>query len=214
MSTSTMIFIFQILSGIFWTLVYILIIKRGFQDKTYGMPLAALAANVSWEFIYSFILPHTPPQLYVDYVWLTFDIVIVIQTLIFGKKALKDILPGNWFYMVFILSLITAFGTVLLMSYEFQNPDGRYAAFGQNLMMSILFVTMLLQRKNVDGQSLYIAIFKMVGTLLPAILTFLLCPQSKLLHFLSIMIFIFDCIYIVMVYKKCRKLKINPWLRL
>lgn len=93
MSISSIIIPFQILSGIFWTLVYVLIIKRGFQDKTYGMPLAALVANVSWEFIFSFILPHQPPQLYVDYVWLSFDIVILIQTLIYGKKALKDIIP-------------------------------------------------------------------------------------------------------------------------
>ncbi len=33
-------------SGVFWTVAYILIIKRGSQDKTFGMPLTALYANI------------------------------------------------------------------------------------------------------------------------------------------------------------------------
>lgn len=41
--------------GVSWTLAYMLIIKRRFQDKTFGMPLTALCANLSWEFIFSFL---------------------------------------------------------------------------------------------------------------------------------------------------------------
>ncbi len=52
----------QIGSGFFWTVVYILIIKLGFQEKTYGIPKTALCANLSWEFIFSFIHPHDVPR--------------------------------------------------------------------------------------------------------------------------------------------------------
>jgi len=45
-------------SGLFWTLTYLIIIRRGFIDKSYGMPLAALSANISWEAI--FLLYETP----------------------------------------------------------------------------------------------------------------------------------------------------------
>ena len=31
----------KLLSGLCWTLTYILIINRGFQDQTYGMPVLA-----------------------------------------------------------------------------------------------------------------------------------------------------------------------------
>jgi len=34
-------------SGAFWTLACVLIIRRGFLDETYGMPLVALCANAS-----------------------------------------------------------------------------------------------------------------------------------------------------------------------
>jgi hypothetical protein len=44
-------------SGLLWTVTYLLIIRRGFLDHTYGMPLAALCANLSWEFVFSFVFP-------------------------------------------------------------------------------------------------------------------------------------------------------------
>src|SRR5690606_17274353 len=87
----------KILSGVCWTLAYILIIRRGVMDKYYGMPVAALCANLSWEFIFSFILPHSKPQLYIDYTWLFFDVGILIQYLAFGKREFPSLLPRSWF---------------------------------------------------------------------------------------------------------------------
>ena len=37
-----------VLSGIAWTITYVALVYRGFKDRTYGMPLAALALNISW----------------------------------------------------------------------------------------------------------------------------------------------------------------------
>ena len=61
-------------SGAFWALAYVLIIRRGFLDATYGMPLVALCANVSWEFIFSFVHPHGPVQRPVNIVWFLLDL--------------------------------------------------------------------------------------------------------------------------------------------
>ncbi len=52
----------QLGMGLFWIITYILIIKRGFQDKKYGMPMVALCANISWEFIFTFIYPQNDLQ--------------------------------------------------------------------------------------------------------------------------------------------------------
>jgi len=112
----------EIGSGIFWTLVYILIIRRGFYDKTYGMPITALCANISWEFIFSFMIPHDPPQNYVNGVWFFFDLIIVVQTLSFGKVAFE---PTKLFYPAFFLGLITSFGAILAITYEFKDWEGK-----------------------------------------------------------------------------------------
>ena len=51
----TLITVLTLTSGISWTIVYLTIIYRGFKDKTCGMPFFALALNIAWEFIFSFL---------------------------------------------------------------------------------------------------------------------------------------------------------------
>ncbi|VVB89154.1 Uncharacterised protein [uncultured archaeon] len=201
--------------GIFWSLTYILIIWRGFKDKTYGMPLAALCANISWEATFSFIHPHSPPQLYINYIWFFLDVLIVLQFLKFGKPEFPDFSKRR-FYAVFLLALATAFPLVLSITYEFNDWQGAYSAFGQNLMMSVLFVAMLLSRKDLRGQSIYIALFKMLGTGVSSMAFYLYQPISHgsfLLPFFFISIFIYDLIYLGIVYQKYKEYNIPLWKR-
>ncbi len=201
--------------GLFWSLTYILIIRRGLKDKTYGMPLAALCANISWEAIFSFIYPPSIPQLYINYIWLFLDIFIVLQFLKFGKSEFR-VLSNKQFYTMFLLVLITAFGFVFSISYEFSDWKGAYAAFGQNLMMSILFIAMLFRRDDLRGQSIFIALFKMIGTTLSSLAFYFYSPITQgsiLLPFLFVSIFVYDLIYTVMVYQKYREQGISLWNR-
>ena len=203
-----------ILSGVFWSLTYILIIVRGFKDKTFGMPLVALCANISWEFIFSFIYPSPPPQVYINITWFLLDAVIVFQIFYFGKSVFADLLPKGSFIPLFLLSLILSFVLILNISAELDNYHAKYAAFGQNFIMSVLFVFMLLRRNDLKGQSIYIALFKMIGTVLPSILFYTNYPALALLNTLYIAIFIFDALYLVMLYAKHKELGINPWKRI
>src|SRR3712207_3001751 len=127
-------------SGVLWTLAYLLIIRQGFLDSTFGMPLAALCANVSWEFIFAFVYPHDLPQRAVNVVWFSLDLIILVQLLLYGPREFSG-LPRRLFYAAFALALATAFGAVSTMTLQFGDFDGAYSAFGQNLMMSVLFVT-------------------------------------------------------------------------
>lgn len=207
-----------LMSGVFWVATYALIIKRGFQEKTFGMPIIALCANISWEFIFAFLWQHPSPYRYTNMVWFAFDAVILIQTLKFWKTEFPDI-SGKVFYPTFVVSLITGFCLVLLTSLEFGDWRGAYTAFGQNLMMSIVYITMLHRRDSPRGQSIYIAAFKMVGTLLASLAFGAYSPaemfeMSPLFPFLYASTLVFDVAYIVMVYRKCREQGINPWKRL
>lgn len=204
----------QIGSGLLWTLTYLFIIKRGFQDRALGMPLVALCANISWEFIFAFIYPHEAPQVYVNVVWFLFDVIILLQALKFGRFDFNRNLPARLFYPVFALTLLMSFCAVLFITREFRDYDGKYAAFGQNLMMSVMFVSMLLRRWSLRGQSIYIALSKMLGTLLPSILFYMFYPAHGLLNFLYVAIFVFDLIYFVMLYRKCLEEGISPWARI
>ena len=190
--------------GICWILTYIFIISKGFKDKTYGMPLIALCANISWEFIFSFIFPHTPPQLFINYLWFGLDIIIVIQFLKYGKNEFSD-LSSSKLYTLFTFLIVSEFGIILVGSITIGEFKGVYSAFGQNLLMSILFIMMLFKRNSLRGQSFYIAIFKMFGTGLTSLHYYLYEPISQssfILPSLFVSIFVFDIVYIYLIIKR------------
>ena len=188
-------------SGVLWTITYLLIIRRGFLDRTYGMPLVALCANLSWEFIFSLVFPHGPLQRPVNVVWFSLDLIVLYQLLRYGPREFAR-LSKKVFYAMVALGFCMAFLAVLFITLEFEDFDGVYSAFGQNLMMSVLFIVMLYSRKSLRGQSLSIALTKMGGTAL-ASAGFLFFSVSYeewvLLPFLYGSILIFDLIYFVMV---------------
>lgn len=201
----------MMIGGAFWSATYILIIRRGFKDKTFGMPMAALCANISWEAIFAFLTPHDAPQLYVDYVWFSLDAIIVVQFLKYGSKEFPKI--SRWqFYGLFVLGILIAGQMILAVNHELKDDIGAYAAFGQNLMMSVLFVAMLISRDGINGQSFYIGLFKMIGTGLSSLAFYLYKPiaqESVILQYLFVAIFVFDIIYTVAIYKKCKERE-NP----
>ncbi len=205
----------MVVGGLFWSLTYFLIIRRGFKDKTFGMPLVALSANISWEAIFSLIYPPLPPQLYINYAWFALDIVIVFQFLRFGKSEFLKFSTKK-FYSMFSLTSLVAFGLIFSITYELRDFLGVYTAFGQNLVMSILFIFMLFGRNGIRGQSTYIAFFKMLGTGVISLAFYLYQPisqESILLPTLYVSIFVIDVIYLVLLYRKIRENKISPWLR-
>lgn len=190
------------LSGIAWTLVYIFIIIKSFKDKRCGMPLFALAYNLSWEFVYSFLLSGDwNIQRIINLVWLAFDVVILIAYFKYEKKPFEKEYSSGFLPWTTI-TFITAFIIILAAKGEFSGYLGaQYSAFLQNLMMSVLFIQMFMKRKSKAGQSLIIAYGKMIGTLAPTILVFL-AKGSMLLQTIGLVIFIFDAIYIYLLTTK------------
>ncbi len=188
--------------GIFWTLAYALIIKRGWEDRTYGMPIVALCANLSWEFIFVFVFPHDVLQRAVNATWLALDLVIFLQVLFFGPKEFPT-LP-LWFFRVLVLGgLVLGFGAVFSVTVEFSDYQGAYAAFGQVTMMGVLFLWMLYARRSLRGQSFAIAVCKMWGSALAAGAFWLYEPiveGSVLLPFLFVVGFVLDALYACLVW--------------
>jgi hypothetical protein len=197
-------------SGLFWTVTYILIIRRGMLDRTYGMPLVALCANISWEFIYSFVLPSDGIQRIVNIIWFALDTVIVWLFLRYGPKEFAD-LSKRTFYTLAIVTLITSFCAVLFAGLTFHD-HGTYSAFGQNLLMSAAFIAMLYRRKALRGQSISIAVCKLIGTACASLAFYLystLSQHSILLQFCYIAIFVYDIVYVVMIYMQQKQQKIQ-----
>jgi hypothetical protein len=222
------------LSSLFWTSAYSLIIRRGWKDRTFGMPLVALAANLSWEVIFlveTIRLDGADARLALILPWTLLDGAIVWQCLRFGASDFSDPLVRRWFRP--LLVAIIAFTALVMRSFirEVHDAIGWYTAFGQNLLMSILFVAMLLRRGDVRGQSIYIAISKLLGTWFAFVLALFWSPptlhehwktllppayypMAPLLGTLYVGTLAFDLLYVALLARACRQSGVNPWRRL
>jgi hypothetical protein len=205
MSVETIKTILTLVSGLCWTLVYIEGIRIGIKDRSYAIPFYALALNLSWELLHAYLGLRTmiDLQTIINVVWFLFDVGILYTYFSFGKKYFP-VKFARWFVPWSILGVITAF----LIEYAFVRQFGRfaggaYAAFLQNLLMSVLFIAMLVRRGSSEGQSLTIGVSKWLGTLAPTI-TFGMIgggtfsgPNSFIL-IVGLLCSVFDLIYIWM----------------
>lgn len=91
---------------------------------------------------------------------------------------------------------------------------GIFTGWGLALMMGVLFIAMLLSRDDLRGQSLYIALFMMLGNLGAFLFDITAAPRMpSLVNYLVLFSLSLNALYAVMVYRKARALGINPWRR-
>lgn len=230
-------------SGVFWLLAYILIIYRGFKDKSYGMPVVALIGNIAWEFIFGVGIESGCPVTWAscpsaviqarNFIWLLFDFAILYTVLKFGRQYFTSFLQ-RFFVPIVLGSIVVAGLLIYSIVQEFWIPNSwnvvvngqvpeflplkiqggsYYTGFGLNAMMSVLFVFMMYRRQSVAGQSVYIALSKWLGSL--AAYGFMLADgvQGPVVNLLYAIVFVFDLYYTWQVYQQCRADGIDPWRR-
>jgi hypothetical protein len=112
-------------------------------------------------------------------------------------------------YITIGILIFSAFSIILSSTILIGDHRGVYAAFGQNLLMSILFVVMFFKRgRGLRGQSMFSAVFKMIGTGLTSLHFYLYEPVSQssfALPFLFVSVLFFDLLYVLMMANKYKK---------
>jgi hypothetical protein len=192
-----MVLFLIMLSGLAWTIVYVQCIRVGSRDRTYAMPLAALALNIAWESTYAAhgLAGTADGQTVIDIVWALLDLVIVVTFFRFGRDEFPT-LSGSAFVGRGVLTFAAAYVVQWLFIGEFGWSDAsRYTAFLQNLLMSVLFVAMFAARRGTRGQSLMIAVAKWIGTLAPTIV-FGAYFHSPFILGIGVLCSVFDLLYI------------------
>jgi hypothetical protein len=90
-----------------------------------------------------------------------------------------------------------AFTIIYFATRELHDTYGAYMAYIMNLTMSVLYINMINTRENLSGQSLGIAIAKLIGTGSYTIIFYIW--HAKFLAFTGGLIVIFDLIYLLLV---------------
>lgn len=205
-----------LLSGIGWIIVYEECIRLGFRQKTYAMPFWALALNISWEAIYTysdiFLDAHgnleglLAAQVIVNIFWVCLDCIILFTYFKYGRKEWPDKISEKYFVPWNVLILICSVVLQLVFIKEFGFiMAAQYSAFLQNLLMSVLFIGLYIKRRNMEGQSLLLAVAKWIGTLAPTLLMGVISFNAVVLA-AGIFCSVFDLIYIFLLYKETKKL--------
>jgi len=199
-----------LLSGICWSIVYIDSIRVGFKQKTYAMPIWALGLNLAWELLHTVLnlkSEYFSIQTVVNGIWFFLDLFILFSYFRFGYQFFPKNIQKRWFYIWSGFIIIVSFLLQYLFIVEFgQFKGASYAAFLQNLLMSVLFIAMLVQRGSSNGQTLTIAVCKCIGTIAPTILFGVVGHRifggaNSFILAVGIIIALFDMAYIWMLAK-------------
>lgn len=214
-----MAFVFGAFAGLGWLLAYIDLVRLGFKQKTYGMPVTALALNLVWELLYAYMYWAHDGMFYGGYMmaivntcWCIVDFVILFTHIKWGKKDFKRFAPVKFFYPWLILNLAMAVVLQLTWLKSYGVAANGCTAIIQNIPMSMLFIFMLFERKSTEGQSMNIAIGKMVGTLGATVSMMYFASLRDALNIAGGWVcFVFDIIYCVLLYKQFKAEGKNPW---
>ena len=195
---------FGLASGIFWIITYACVIRQGLLDRTYAMPFLALAMNITWEFLFTFVYPSVGGimQESINAIWFAADVAIIAVFLKYWRSDYPMSLPESYVWPMFAFAFVMVTPVMVATVSVFGRDDGSvYTAFVDNLIMSALFLGMLLRRGNRRGQSMWIAWGKLLGTLTASVSQYLYDPGNVLWLVIYIEILILDLVYVILLSK-------------
>lgn len=211
-----------------WALAYAQILTAGFRQKTYGLPLASIFLNISWEFIFSFnlVAPAEDALLWGQRLWFAIDCVIVTQVFLYGRQSQSHAWVREHFHPIAVASLLASVLGLYFFATYFNDIYGLAMSFLMNFSMSLLFIPLLFSRPDLKGLPWGAAWSKMIGTLAGAAFCYLWWPMQfdatgilvrppytpqppnwHLLYFLYVTTFILDVTYIHLYWQRRKALR-------
>jgi hypothetical protein len=93
------------------------------------------------------------------------------------------------------------------------DSGGAYSGFILAFIMGVLFIQMLTERNDLEGQSFIIALAMLLGNLASFIFVLIARTESQFMNVIASLTLFVNLVYIVMTYQKSVELRINPWRR-
>jgi hypothetical protein len=196
--------ILALVGSIFWLLAYVLMIRKGFQDSTYGIPLLAIMLNFTWEIIYTMIHPPSVRgELWLRLAWLALDIPNVWLLVRYGRAIQKIPYIQIYYYLALGSTFVLCFVGHLCYYDELAFMGATQSAYVINYVMSVLFVFLYFNRPDMKGLSYGGAWAKMLGTTCLSLANIPLWPAQPraphfFLYYLFAACFLFDVFYILL----------------
>ena len=128
--------------ALFWLPAYILIARRGFIEKTFGMPIVAMLGNWPWEWIYGLKLDSPCLQVWdacrkvegwlqlANFASACLDTFIVYTVFKFGRDKISNPFFKKYYYPILIFGLIASFAIQVTFIREVGFPNPQHQLVG------------------------------------------------------------------------------------
>ena len=196
--------------GICTFAVYVMMLRREIIEKVPAIPVLALCANVSWEITYAFIYPIYPQMRITLYFWIPLNLVILLLAVRYGRRDFPSLSGRAYGWLIAAWSLF-ALSFMALATREFDDRLGVYTTVFVVVFMEASFVVMLWHRRSTVGQTMYIAVLKMVVDVSGAVGLIIWFPDRWLLHQMIAAEVVLDVLYIVLLHRQFRAEGAAPW---
>lgn len=195
-------------------------IMRGVQDKSFGIPLTALAVDISWECYFTFFTSASWSQRIPALPWFVINLGVLYTCYRYGREDFDWPLLKRWFRTMFTAMLLIAFFLVYAFIEAFNDRYGALTSMFAVLCYSTLLPVMLIRRNSIKGQSIYIALLILVGDAtgyIPTLhtRTHLQTPlPAGFMHAVYAYALPVHVFYVWLIWWVARRDGINPWTRI
>jgi hypothetical protein len=184
-----------------WVVVYLIVAKNIIRHHFVEIPWAAVAANVAWEFVWSFVYETNMGRLFgLGYeIWFFLDVFIVYGVYRYGTNQLSNPKSLPFLRPALVFGIVA--WTVLLYFLRKEGYDtitGAISGYILNVMMSALYIVHFLGRGDKEPFSYVAAWSKFFGTGLISVFCFLYWPDKWFLLSMCVIAAVLDVAYIVL----------------
>jgi paspaline synthase len=157
-----------ILMGILWIAAYILYIRQSYRDKSYGMPILSLCANIAWEFVYGVINPPGFAEFVTFLPYFLVDLGLVYTTIKFGpyEWAHSPIVKKNLPLIMLVgCGMLTWAQWAIAVLFDDVHEASFWSGFACQLIGSWAALAQLISRASTRGHTIAIWWYRFTGTL-------------------------------------------------
>ncbi|MGZ3852875.1 MAG: transmembrane-type terpene cyclase [Flavisolibacter sp.] len=189
------------IAAAYWVWVYIAVIRDIVNNKFVGIPVLAVCANISWEFLWSFFF-YTNMGAFFEWgyrAWFVLDVFIFYSVFRYGRIQFSD--PALKKYFGWVIGFTTASWVAAIFAFtnNYSDPVGAISAYLVNAHMSALYILLVLKFPKEKTLSLSTAWHKMLGTALTSVFCFWAFPNATFMLTMTVITFLLDMTYIFIV---------------
>lgn len=194
--------------GVAWVYTYVAASRRAFLEKVIAVPAIAVCSNFAWEFVYAFVFHIQAVTDIINVAFTIVDAILLWQVFRYGRKESTLSRPAfNW---TIIGMVAFGFAVHIASAWDFADRGG-YNGWATTLYTSVAFVLMLRARQSTAGQTMYIAIAKLTGTLAATVGFAALYPTRTLMWVFYVTMTFFDVLYVIQLYRQFKAEGASPW---